>query len=45
MSWKDGSEVTILVYTCSQMQTHTHTHTNKHEVTKLPLDLGGGTFL
>lgn len=43
MSWKDGSEVTILVYTCSQMQTHTHKH--KHEVTKLPLDLGGGTFL
>lgn len=43
MSWKDDSEVTILVYTCSQMQTHTHTH--KHEVTKLPLDLGDGTFL
>lgn len=33
MSWKDDSEVTILVYTCSQMQTHTHTQTRGNKVT------------
>lgn len=40
MSWKDGSEVTVLVYTCSQMQTHRHTDTQKHEVTKVTIGFG-----